>query len=288
MHYSPLLKKRIAAAVAFSLIVLAMLRAQTDSIIYHNRYRSHIDSITFTATGKSMNVRDYNPYNKLTGLQDSGRTYDGNVIWTKKSSKPSSFSARLPLLDSCLYQSLYSHSYVDGGRHHCCVGYNLVAYREGGGTVPYSTVLVFDHRGNQTFQLLHLEGSIASACVDESGRYLTFFRLMPTFDPERGSSSNCVYSISKQKFIYNFPAENRNPIVLTDGHIGLMTLAEVTFKRYRVFDFREQLYYDMAIPYEQVAKIKKVTRDGFRMKESNGEIKTVPYRDFAAPEKFPE
>ena len=43
----------------------------------------------------------------------------------------------------------------------------------------------------------------------------------------------------------------------------------------------------MAIPYEQVAKIKKVTRDGFRMKERNGEMKVVPYKDFAAPEKFP-
>ena len=67
-----------------------------------------------------------------------------------------------------------------------------------------------------------------------------------------------------------------------------MTLAEETFKRYRVFDFREQLYYDMAIPYEQVAKIKKVTRDGFRMKESNGETHIVPYKDYAAPEKFPD
>lgn len=44
----------------------------------------------------------------------------------------------------------------------------------------------------------------------------------------------------------------------------------------------------MKIPYEQVAKIKKVTRDGFRMKERNGEMKVVPYRDFAVPEKFPD
>lgn len=287
IHHLPLLKKRTAAA-AFSLIVLATLRAQTDSIIYHNRYRAYIDSITFTATGKSISVRDYNPYNKLAGLQDSGRTYDGNVIWAKKPGKPSSFSTRLPLLESCRFQSLYSQSYVNGGRHYCCVGYHLVAYREEGGTVPYSTVLVFDHRGNQTFQLLHLKGSVASAGVDESGHYLTFSWLVPTFDPEDGSSSNCVYSILKKKFIYNFPVENWNPIVLTDGYIGLTTMAEATLKRYRVIDFREQLFYDMAIPYEQVAKIKKVTRDGFRMKGSNGEIKTVPYRDFAAPEKFPD
>lgn len=265
--------------------------APSDSIVYcFDRYRSHIDSIYFPAGGKGIKVRDHNPYNQLTGLKDVGRTPDENIVWSRHPDNSSPFiSSRLPLVDSCRANSLYSNTHVDGGNNFACVAYQLVSQQAEGGIVLYSTIIVFDRRGEAVYQLLHLKGGVSSPCVDQGGQFLTFARFVPSCKTEEGTGSNCVYSLLQEKFIYDLPVnENWNPIYLTDGYIGLMTLADVAFKRYRVFDFREKLFYDMPIPYEQVAKIKKVTRNGFLMKDQSGESKVVPYRGFAAPEKFPD
>lgn len=289
IHDFPMLRKRIIVAMAMFVFVICALNGQSDSIIYFNYRRGYIDSIYFPASGKKIKVRNYNVYNVMTGLEDTGRTPEGNVIWSRKPGSASSFfSSRLPLLDSCGASSLYSNTHVfTDGRRFTCIAYQLVSKGAEAGIVLYSTVFVFDRHGEVAHQLLHLKGMVTSPCVDENGQYLTFFRFVPDCKENEGRGSNCVYSLSQNKFIYDFPADNWNSICLTDGYIGLMTLPEETFKRYRVFDFREKRFYDMKIPYEQVAKIKKVTRDGFRMKERNGEMKVVPYKDFAAPEKFP-
>lgn len=293
MYDLSVLKKHAIAVIALFFIAASRIYAQSDSIIYcFDRYRAYIDSICFPATGKGIKVRDYNPYNYLTDLQDAGRTTEGNIAWSRQAGKPFSLiSAHLPVLDSCQADSMYSHTHVfTDGRNFTCIGYTFILYRGGIHTDLYSTIVVFNRRGEVSHRLLHLRGSVLAPCVDEDGNYLTFARsIQPSCKFEENTGSCCIYSLRQDKMIYDFRTYNDwNNIYLTDGYIGLMTLPDEEFKRYRVFDFREKLYYDMKIPYEQVAKIKRVTRNGFLMKERNGETHIVPYRDFAAPEKFPD
>lgn len=265
--------------------------AQSDSIAYRfDRHRSHIDSLYFPSVGKCLKVADYNPYNSLKGFRDVGRTPDGNVVWKRQTNNSEPMvAANLTIPDSCQSSYLHSNTHVDGGNSFACAAFQLVAKQAEAGTILYSTIIVFNSRGEVVYRLMHLKGGVSLPCVDQGGHYLTFSRSLAPCTSDEGSGSHCVYDLWQGKFIYDFPAdENWSLVVLTDGYVGLMTRSEEKFKRYRVFDFREKLFYDMAIPYDQVAKIKKITRNGFQVKTHKDETSVIPFGHYAPSEKFPD